>query len=194
MLSGDLDNAFVRPNVLTSLVLFSYFKCVPVIQELRGRFLPTASSLSQILIGVQVVLFENATFHRGLRSGYWLQVLILHTSQVSPLKLPPVCGAKRKWLLWRSCLTLNTISLFWGTITKVRLANSFNSYWLPRWRAPWLDALPSFTVAVPDFLFQSSFNCNISPSQIASRCAAAGKLVHDKVNSAILKACLIATY
>lgn len=33
VLSGDLDNAFVRQNVLTGLVLFNYFKCVSVTQE-----------------------------------------------------------------------------------------------------------------------------------------------------------------
>lgn len=122
-------------NVLAGLIPFNYFQSV---QELCSQFLQTALSCS----------------FNGMKMQHF-SALFLHATHVFTLKLFPVLAAKWKGL--RPCLTLNTISLFRGTITKVGLANSFNSYWLPCWRPLWLDALPLFAAAVPHFLFHLSF-------------------------------------
>lgn len=93
--------------------------------------------------------------------------------------------APTKWLSCRSCFTLNTISLFQGTITKVRLANSSNSYWLPSWRVWWLEPPsppPILHFTRSQLIFHFIFNSNISPWKVGPRCA--GKLCY-KVDLAV---------
>lgn len=112
------------------IILSVLSKCVIIISNLDGRMAYT------------VKVKCNISKKQDL--------LIIYISYVSPYSPSGSCFNK---MIIMSCFTLNTISLFQGTITKVRLANSFNSYWLPCWRVPWLDLPHPSIAAILNFFF-----------------------------------------